>query len=105
MDAIFHFQLRRDTPTNVDFTADFCLAAKHVLPLALYQVLCVMLEEFCERWDRVPDSVRRIILEKTGAELIRRKIWSPKSGTRRYWENNFKKSGRKRTVAEHFRVA
>jgi hypothetical protein len=71
-----------------------CLAAKHVLPLALYQVLCVMLEEFCERWDRVPDSVRRIILEKSGAELIRRKIWSPKNGTRRYWENNFKKSGR-----------
>jgi hypothetical protein len=92
-------------PSGADFAADIFLCAKSTLPLPLYRIFGLMVSESFERWAEVPAIVRRMILENTGGELIRRKIWSRNSGTRKYWENTFKKSGRKRTVAERFRVA
>ena len=93
----------RSAPSLADFAADVTLCAKRSLPRFQYQVFCWAIDNGFDGWHRVPEAVRKNIFENTGAELLRRKIWDGRS-TRRYWENNFKKYGRPRTVAASFRL-
>ena len=78
-------QRRHDPrPSAADFACDVFLAAKQVLTLKHYRILCAFAENQFNNWDKVPEGIRREIQGRVGANLIRKKIYVRES-TKNYW--------------------
>ena len=75
-------------PTPLELCCDTLLAAKAVLSVANYRLLCQHCDECFMLWDRVPARVRRFIEQRVGQSLIDRRI-VVRNSTRYYFRDDY----------------
>ena len=74
------------SPSNCDYRAEICVAAKSALPLHAYRVFLVMFDTDFERWQEVSQHLRELIMARGGKMFLKRGIVTHRGNVNEYFQ-------------------